>query len=240
MKETCMRPVYCSSSVCRPAPPPGLPRAWNGWYRFALRSMMRSGITRPTPGRGGKRVPTKKSASVHRMTTGVAVTEGTLPKVEDAVGLKLEVKVLVDPGFVDEIVLGEGVDVIVLRLPHTVVTKVVGDTVLVNVLNPPPGVDTNVSVMGSVPVAVVTSVWVVSVPPAVVVKLVTGGVLNLVTGDQSMVSTIVVGSGVMVMTVGVPPTLVVAVKDTSWNGAPVGVVTTTCVTGVSPTMSTAV
>jgi hypothetical protein len=73
-----------------------------------------------------------------------------------------------------------------------------------------------------------------------VVKLVTGGVITRVTGVPFMVSTVVVGDGVTVITVGVPPTLVVMVKETGRTTAALTVVTTTCVTGLPPTTSTAV
>jgi hypothetical protein len=143
-------------------------------------------------------------------------------------------------GRVEMKVLGEGVEVMVLRTPEMVVRKVVGAKVVTKVLKDSGNVDTRVRVMGAVPVGVVTTVIVVSVPPTVVVKLVTGGVVTRVTGVPLMVSTIVVGAGVTVTTVGVPPTLVVMVKVTGWNTAGSAVVTTTCVTGVPPTMSTAV
>jgi hypothetical protein len=165
---------------------------------------------------------------------------GVLFEVVDSVGVEVEVNVLVDFSLVEKLVKTEGVDVMVLSVPEMVANRVLGEWVVVNVLSVPPDVDTNVRVRGSVPVGVVTTVCAVSVPPTVVVKLVTGGVVTRVTGVPLIVSTIVVGPGVMVTTVGVPPMLVVMVYDTGWNGAPTGVVTTTCVTGVPPMISTAV
>jgi hypothetical protein len=182
------------------------------------------------------------SASVHRKTLVVPVAEGAggLLAVAERVGVDVEVNVLVVPCLVERLVLGEGVDVMVLEIPDRVVVYVVGGMVLVKVLSVAPDVDTNVKVMGSVPVGVVTKVCFPGVPPIVVVKLVTGGLLMMVTGVPSMVSTSVVGGGVKVTTDSVPPILVATVRVTGWNGAPVGVVTSTCVTGVPPTMSTAV
>jgi hypothetical protein len=156
----------------------------------------------------------KMSASVHRYTRVDGMMEGLgglVAVAEAVVGMEVDVKVRVDRGLVEKLVLGDGVEVMVRRLPDTVVRKVVAGIVVAKVLSESPDVDTRVRVMGSVPVGVVTKIWVVSVPPAVVVKLVTGGVVTRVTGVPLTVSTMVVGLGVMVMTVGVPPTLVVTV-----------------------------
>jgi len=118
------------------------------------------------------------------------------------------------------------VEVIVRTVPEMVVRKVVAGKVVVKVLREPPEVERKVSVIGPVPVGVVTTTWVVRVPPMVVVKLVTGGVVTRVTGVPLMVSTMVVGVGVKVTTVGVPPTMVVMVKESGWTPPALAVVTT--------------
>jgi len=137
---------------------------------------------------------------------------------------------------VERRVVGEGVEVIVLRVPEWVVRKVVGEIVEVRVVRMPEEVVTKVRVIRSVLVGVMTLVLVVRVPPAVVVKEVIGGVVIIVVGVPLMVVTKEVGEGVIVMTVGVPPTLEVMETVMGWKETPPGVDTTTWVTGV-PAMS---
>jgi len=148
--------------------------------------------------------------------------------------------VLVEPDLVERLVDADGVDVNVVNFPEIVVTTVVGDLVLVYVLKLLPEVETNVRVIGSEPVGVVTTISVVKVPPTVVVKLVTGGVVTLVTGVPSTVVTNVVGGGARVTTVGVPPTSRVVVYVMGWKGAPTGVVMRTWVVGWPPMFVTTV
>jgi hypothetical protein len=83
------------------------------------------------------------------------MTVGRGVPVREAV--EVEVKVRVVAGRVERIVLAEGVDVMVRSVPEMVVSRVVGGMVVVKVLRESPDVDTTVSVMGSVPVGVVTT-----------------------------------------------------------------------------------
>jgi hypothetical protein len=201
-----MIPAYCIARDSAPLAPPSLASDWNGWYSLALRSITRMRITNPMPKSVGRNVPTNRSPGPQPNTLVEAITVGTAP-APVAAGFR----VLVDPDFVERLVEAEGVDVNVVNFPEIVVTMVVGDCVLVYVLKLPSEVETKVRVIGSVPVGVVTIISVVKVPPSVVVKLVTGGVVTLVTGTPLTVVTKVVGGGVKVTTVGVPPTCRVVV-----------------------------